>query len=85
MPHVTYNPGDLVDVRSSLAPWRPGVVATVDTKKIVVSLDPPYPTADEWSGEARRYGGSEPVESVTVWMASEAIAEGAAQHIRPRV
>jgi hypothetical protein len=84
---MPYNPGDLVDVRSGVPTWRPGVVSLVDDEKIVVDLDSPYPTADQWSGVTRRYGGSEPVAVATIWKASEAVSDGtgsACCHIRLR-
>lgn len=81
---LNYQPGDLVDVRSSVPTWYPGTVSVVDAKKIVVTLDAPYPTGDQWSGTTRPYGGSDPVASVTVWKASEALQDPAACHIRMR-
>lgn len=83
-----YQPGDLVDVRSSIPTWYPGVVSFVDETKIVVDLDAPHPTADEWSGVTRSYGGSEPVIQATIWKASEAVSQspGCANcHIRMQV
>lgn len=79
---LNYVPGDLVDVRSAAPTWYPGVVSLVDDSKIVVALDLPRPTGDEWSGTTLRYGGNEPVENVTVWKASEALQDAAAAHIR---
>lgn len=83
MPAVLdYQPGDLVDVRSASPTWYPGVVSLVDDSKIVVDLDPPYPTGNQWSGRSLPYGGSDLVRKVTVWKASEAIQDPGAQHIR---
>jgi len=87
MHNTNYVPGDLVDVRSSVVAWYPGVVSLVDATKIVVALDAPLPTGDEWSGVTMRYGGSAPVDAVTVWKASEAVAthpDSACSHIRMR-
>lgn len=79
-----YQPGDLVDVRSAAPTWWPGVVSFVDDSKIVVALDAPVPNGNQWAGQTLRYGGTEPVESVTVWKASEAIQAPGTQHIRMR-
>ncbi len=78
-----YQPGDLVNVRSASPTWWPGVVQTVDAARIIVALDTPYPTGDEWSGQTLPYGGSMPVTATTVWKASEAVAPG--EHIQPRL
>lgn len=82
-----YQPGDPVDVRSSVPTWYPGVVSLVDDARIVVDLDAPHPTSDQWSGVTRRYGGTDPVLQATIWKASEAVSQGpgcANCHIRPR-
>lgn len=76
-----YQPGDPVNVRSGTQQRRPGVVALADADKIIVDLDAPWPTADQWSGVTRRYGGSDPVKQVTIWVASEVVNGG---HIEPR-
>jgi hypothetical protein len=81
---LNYVPGDLVDVRSAAPTWYPGVVSLVDNSRIIVDLDLPHPTGDEWSGTTLRYGGNEPVEKVTIWKASEALQDPAAAHIRIR-
>lgn len=68
-PYCSFPPGTLVSVRAGEAlPWRDGVSQGLDStgQRYVVDLDAPYPTADEWSGTARRYGGSDPVERVLV-------------------
>jgi len=82
-----YNPGDLVSVRSASPTWWPGVVETVDDVKIVVALDVPLPTGNEWSGMTLRYGGNMPVEKATIWRSSEAVSTPGCQtcHIKPRV
>ena len=79
---LNYAPGDLVDVRSAAPTWHSGVVSLVDDSRIVVDLDAPLPTGDEWSGKELPYGGSEPVSKITVWKASEALQGPAAAHIR---
>lgn len=81
---LNYQPGDLVDVRSAAPTWYPGVVSFVDDSKIVVALDAPLPTGNEWSGTTLRYGGDDPVVNVTVWKASEALQDPASAHIRPQ-
>lgn len=81
---LNYQPGDLVDVRSAVPTWRPGTVTEVDANRIIVELDAPYPTGNEWSGTTMRYGGDEPVSKVTVWKASEAVQDPGASHIRMR-
>jgi len=77
-----YNPGDPVSVRSASPTWWPGVVQSADSTKIVIALNTPYPTGDQWSGMTLPYGGSMPVEATTVWMSSEVVTPG--QHIQPR-
>ncbi len=81
-----YNPGDPVSVRSGAPTWWPGVVAAVDDVKIVVDLEAPLPTGDQWSGQTLRYGGSEPVSQTIIWIASEVVSQGQGRgcHIKPR-
>ena len=71
MPHHDLFPaGSLVCVRATEAlPWRDGVSQglTPDGLCYSVDLDAPLPTADEWSGVSRRYGGGEPVLNVSVY------------------
>lgn len=78
-----YAPGDLVDVRArDDLPWRPGTVTSADPTCLHVTLDAPLPTADQWSGAARRYGGTLPVSVVTVKCQVEQLVPG--QLIQPR-
>ena len=77
-----YNPGDLVYVRSASPTWWPGVVATVDSMNIVVNLDAPLPTGSQWAGQTLPYGGNNPVNQTTIWIAAEVVAPQS--HIKPR-
>ena len=67
----------LVDVRADPAlAWRPGQVGSQDDACWFVDLDTPYPTADEWSGVTRNYGGSEPVTKTAIWKQTEKLTPG---------
>jgi hypothetical protein len=81
-----YNPGDPVYVRSAAPTWWPGVVASVDDSKIVVTLNAPLPTGSQWAGQNLPYGGNTPVDKTIVWIASEVVSQGHGSgcHIKPR-
>jgi hypothetical protein len=78
---LQYAPGDAVLVRSAAPTWWPGVVATVDPVKIVVNLDAPVPNGNQWAGKTLPYGGTSPVNKVTIWVAAETAEPGS--HIQP--
>jgi hypothetical protein len=56
--------------------WYPGVVTGTVPTEWAVSLDEPHPNADEWEGQARKYGGDIPVTVVTVRKQVEKLTPG---------
>jgi hypothetical protein len=74
-------PGSPVYVRSAAPTWWPGTVQAETATTYIVNLSTPLPTANQWSGVDRRYGGDQPVSQVTV-QKSAFPNEGC--HIKPR-